>query len=119
MKQLYVGSAKERRKKRTRASVRSKGRIRLSVFRSCKYIYAQLIDDEKGCTLAAASSLEKSAPLGKSRLNCASAQWVGQSIAERGIKAGVKVVVFDRGSYLYHGRVKSLADSARKAGLDF
>lgn len=119
MKGSYIKNSEERRKNRVRQSVRSKGRIRLSVFRSCQYIYAQLIDDQKHCTLAAASSLEKEAPLGKSRLNCAAAEWVGKSIAERGVKAGIKNVVFDRGSFRFHGRIKSLAEAARSGGLSF
>jgi len=119
MKRSYIKSSDARRKNRVRSSVRSVGRIRLSVFRSCQYIYAQLIDDQTHCTLAAASSLEKEAPLGKARLNCTAAEWVGKSVAERGIKAGVKEVVFDRGSYRFHGRVKALAEAARAAGLDF
>ena len=119
MKKSYIKAPDERRRNRVRSSVRSKGRVRLSVFRSCQYIYAQLIDDQSHRTLASSSSLEKDAPLGKARLNCSAAEWVGKSIAERGIKAGVKSVVFDRGSYRFHGRVKSLAEGARAAGLDF
>jgi large subunit ribosomal protein L18 len=119
MKNFYVSSTKARRKNRVRASVRSQGRVRLSVFRSAKYIYAQLIDDHAQCVLAAASSLEKSAPLGTSRANCVAANWVGKTVAERAVKAGVEKVVFDRGPYLYHGCVKALAESARDSGLKF
>jgi large subunit ribosomal protein L18 len=90
------------------------------VFRSSKHIYAQVIDDAQGKTLAAASSLDKdlrkSSPKG-SDVNAA--QSVGKLIAERAVKAGVKDVIFDRGGYLYHGRVKALADAAREAGLKF
>jgi large subunit ribosomal protein L18 len=96
------------------------GRARLSVFRSSKHIYAQLIDDDKGQTLASASSLEK--PMrdgGKKGADIAAAKAVGKLLAERAIAKGVKDVVFDRGGYLYHGRVKALADAAREGGLNF
>ena len=119
MKKYYKKTTCERRKNRVRCSVRSKGRIRLSVFRSCQYVYAQLIDDQNHRTLASASSLEKEAPFGKSRLNCSAAEWVGKTVAERGIKVGVKTVVFDRGSCRFHGRIKALADGARAAGFVF
>ena len=92
------------------------GRVRLTVFRSSKNIYAQLIDDEKGVTLAAASSLEGDSTRGS---DVAAAEKVGKLIAERGVEKGVKDVVFDRGGYIYHGRVKALADAAREAGLNF
>jgi large subunit ribosomal protein L18 len=96
------------------------GRARLSVFRSSKHIYAQLIDDEKGETLAAASSLEKTLREGaKTGANIGAAKAVGKLIAERAKEKGVKDVVFDRGGYLYHGRVKALADAAREGGLNF
>jgi len=91
-------------------------RPRLAVFRSVKHIYAQLIDDAKGHTVLAASSKEKD---GKNGGNMAGAKAVGQMIAERAKESGIKAVVFDRGGYLYHGRVKALADSAREAGLEF
>ena len=89
---------------------------RLAVFRSNKEIYAQLIDDQNGTTLATASSREKDIS-GSSRIE--NSAMVGKLIAERSIAAGVKTVKFDRGGYLYHGRVKSLADGAREAGLKF
>jgi len=112
----------ERRKQRTRTQIRkkSRGRVRLSVFRSSKHIYAQVIDDKQGATLAAASSLDK-ALKGKLKTgaDCAAAQEVGKLIAERAKAAGLEAVVFDRGSYLYHGRVKALAEAAREAGLSF
>ena len=112
----------ERRKQRTRAQIakKSAGHPRLSVFRSGRYIYAQIIDDSKGHTVAAASSLEKdiSSKI-KSTSDTEAAQTVGKAIAERAIKAGVKNVVFDRGGYRYHGRVKALADAARESGLTF
>jgi large subunit ribosomal protein L18 len=111
-----------RRQARTRRELKSVayGRPRLSVFRSAKQIYVQVIDDVKGHTLAAASSIEKDikAKLPKgSDVNAA--KEVGKIAAERAVKAGVKQVVFDRGSYLYHGRVKAVAEGAREGGLDF
>ncbi|GAB4256667.1 MAG: 50S ribosomal protein L18 [Vicingaceae bacterium] len=93
-------------------------RPRLSVFRSNKEIYAQIIDDVNGKTLAAASSLEK-AIASKKGTKQEIAALVGKSIAEKATKAGIKTVAFDRGGYLYHGRVKSLADGAREGGLEF
>lgn len=90
---------------------------RLSVFRSNKEIYAQVIDDVKGVTLTAASSLEKGAE--KSGTKSEVAAKVGKLIGERALAAGIKTVVFDRNGYLYHGRVKSLADGAREGGLKF
>ncbi len=112
----------ERRKARTRTRLRknSQGRVRLSVFRSGKHIYAQVIDDERGVTVVAASTLEKDALNGlKTGADVAAAGAVGKLIAERALKAGVKEVVFDRGGYIYHGRVKALADAAREGGLSF
>ena len=95
-------------------------RLRLSIHRSSKNIYAQVIDDTKGHTVAAASSLDKDL---KSKLktgaDAAAAAAVGKLVAERAVKAGVKDVVFDRGPYIYHGRVKALADAAREGGLSF
>ena len=112
----------ERRKGRVRGVLRiaAGDRTRLSVFRSSKHIYAQLIDDNQGATLASASSLEKDA-LGdlKTGASVAAAKAVGKLIAERAKQKGVKDVIFDRGSYLYHGRVKALADAARESGLSF
>ena len=107
----------------TRIRRRVKGtpeRPRLAVFRSVKHIYAQVIDDLKGHTMVAASSAEKSA-LGKdaSGGNVAGAKSIGKLVAERARDKGIKAVVFDRGGYLYHGRVKALAEAARKAGLEF
>ena len=104
---------------RIRLRVRgSDERPRLAVFRSLKHIYAQVIDDRKGNTLAAASSGEKKAGVGNGG-NLAGAKQVGKLIAERAQAKGVKKVVFDRGGYLYHGRIKALADAARQAGLEF
>ena len=112
----------ERRRARLRYQLRLKsgGRPRLSVFRSGKHIYAQVIDDKQGRTLAAASSLEKvqreSLRTGADK---AAATLIGKLVAERALAAGVTEVVFDRGPYLYHGRVKALADGAREGGLSF
>ena len=115
-------SATDRRKARVRRALKgtANGRPRLSVFRSSKQIYAQVIDDDAGRTLAAASSLEKDTR-GKLKTgaNVEAAAEVGRMIAQRAVAAGVKQVVFDRGSYLYHGRVKALADAAREGGLEF
>ena len=115
-------SAIDRRKPRVRRALKvaANGRPRLSVFRSSKQIYAQIIDDDRGHTVAAASSLEKDAR-GKLKTgaNKEAAAEVGRLIAQRATQAGVKQVVFDRGSYLYHGRVKALADAAREGGLEF
>lgn len=95
-------------------------RPRLAVFRSLKYIYAQVIDDEKGHTIAAASSLERVLRNSLSRTDSIeAARAVGRLIAERAIDAGVRHVVFDRGGYKYHGRVQALADAAREGGLEF
>jgi large subunit ribosomal protein L18 len=112
----------ERRKQRIRKAIKARayGRPRLSVFRSDKNIYAQIIDDASGRTLAAASSLDKDvkgAVKGGGSQEAASA--VGKLIAERGKAANVSEVIFDRGSYLYHGRIKTLADAAREGGLQF
>ncbi|THD43777.1 MAG: 50S ribosomal protein L18 [Bradyrhizobium sp.] len=112
----------ERRKARVRRAIatRSADRPRLSVFRSSKQIYAQIIDDEKGVTLAAASTLEKEIRGAvKTGADIAAAKRVGQEIAQRAKKAGVGKVVFDRGGYMYHGRVKALAEGAREGGLEF
>ena len=118
----HLNTTADRRKARVRRAVaaHSGGRPRLSVFRSSKQIYAQVIDDEHGRTIAAASSLEK--PLReslKTGANVEAARRVGKELAERAKKAGVDKVVFDRGAYIYHGRVKALADGAREGGLDF
>lgn len=112
----------ERRRNRTRAALRNKsrGRIRLSVFRSGRHIYAQVIDDAKGATLAAASTLEKDLKASlKTGADVAAAGEVGKLVAERAKAAGVEEVVFDRGAYRFHGRVKALADAAREGGLKF
>jgi large subunit ribosomal protein L18 len=103
--------------KRIRRRVRgTQERPRLAVFRSLNHIYAQVIDDDKGHTVASASSNEKD---GKNGGNVAGAKAIGKLVAERAKEKGVQAVVFDRGGYLYHGRVKALADAAREAGLKF
>ena len=109
-----------RRTARVRHTLRraAYGRPRLSVFRSSKHIYAQVIDDTKGETLASASSREKDAR-GKTGANVEAAKAVGKRLAERATAKGVKEVQFDRGGYLYHGRIKALADAAREGGLQF
>lgn len=120
----YLSSAVERRKLRVRNKVRAQaldsGRLRLTVFRSNKYIHAQLIHDGQHHTVASASSIEKGAreSLG-STSNVEAARYVGKAIAKRALDAGVDAVVFDRGAYLYHGRIKALAEAAREAGLKF
>ena len=111
-------SQKRSQRVRTRLRKVANGRPRLSVFRSSKQIYAQIIDDERGVTLAAASSLEGEEAKAKGSDKDAAAR-VGALVAQRAIDKGVKDVVFDRGGYLYHGRVKALADAAREAGLNF
>jgi large subunit ribosomal protein L18 len=99
---------------------RAYGRLRLSVYRSGMHIYAQVIDDTKGNTVASASSLEKAMrDGGKSGANVEAAKAVGKLVAERAIEKGVKEVVFDRGAYRFHGRVKALAEAARESGLSF
>jgi large subunit ribosomal protein L18 len=111
-----------RRKATVRRAVRKSGsgRARLSVFRSSKHIYAQVIDDLKGITVASASSIEKDMRGNlKTGANIDAAKAVGKLVAQRAIEKGVKEVVFDRGAYLYHGRVKALADAARESGLQF
>ncbi len=112
----------QRRKRRNRHALKqkSRGRVRLSVFRSSKHIYAQIIDDRKGLTLASASTLDEGLKAGiKTTSDRDAAKAVGKLIAERAKTKNVTEVVFDRGKYLYHGRVKALADGAREGGLSF
>ena len=112
----------ERRAERVRRAIRkaANGRARLSVFRSSKHIYAQVIDDEGGRTLAAASTIDKALREKlKTGADTAAAAEVGKLLAERAVAAGVENVVFDRGRYIYHGRIKALADGAREGGLKF
>ena len=107
-----------KRHKRVRAKLSGTAeRPRLNVFRSASHIYAQVIDDVTGRTLVAAASNEKG--FGQYGGNCEAAKKVGQMIGERAVKAGIEDVVFDRGGYLFHGRVKALADGARESGLKF
>jgi len=107
-------------KVRRRIKRDSYGRARLSVFRSSKHIYAQLIDDVNGLTLVSASSIEKDVRTSlKTGADVAAAKAVGKLVAERAVAKGVKDIVFDRGGYLFHGRVKALADAAREGGLNF
>jgi len=112
----------ERREARVPRSLKARayGRARLSVHRSGKHIYAQVIDDSKGQTIAAASTLEKDLKGSlKTGADKAAAAAVGRLVAERALKAGVKEVVFDRGGFIFHGRIKALADAAREGGLSF
>ena len=119
---LTANQLRTRRKLRVRRKIRktATGRPRLSVFRSNKHIYVQVIDDLQGATLAAASTLDKSLrEQVKTGGDLGAAQAVGKLIAERARAAGISEVVFDRGGYLYHGRVKALAEAAREGGLTF
>ena len=111
----------ERRRRRVRTALRARasGKPRLSVHRSGKHIYAQLIDDSAGKTIAAASTLDKDLKKAAGSATRDAAASVGKALAERAKKAGVSSVVFDRGGFLFHGRVKALADAAREGGLEF
>src|SRR5262245_36525068 len=112
----------QRRAQRVRRQLKkvASGRPRLSVHRSSKHIYAQIIDDAQDRTLAAASTIDGDLKTSlKTGADSAAAAAVGKLIAERAVKAGVKEVVFDRGAYIYHGRVKALAEAAREGGLSF
>src|SRR5262245_9128270 len=120
MSRLSERTARRAAKVRRAIKRAAGGRARLSVFRSSKHIYAQVIDDEKGETVACASSLEKDMRSSlKSGANVDAAKQVGKLLAQRASAKGIKEVVFDRGAYLYHGRVKALADAAREGGLSF
>ncbi len=113
-----TNKARQQRHKRVRSKIKGTASCpRLNVFRSLNNIYAQIIDDEKGVTLVSASSAEKS--FGEYGGNKDAAKKVGKLIAERAVEKGIKEVVFDRGGYVYHGRVQSLAEGAREGGLDF
>lgn len=119
---VSLKNSQERRKQRIRTKLRrvNAGRLRLSVYRSNCNIYAQIIDDEQSVTLAAASTIDKDIKQTiKSGSHKDAAAAVGQLIAKRAVKAGIKDVYFDRSGYLYHGRVKALADAARENGLSF
>ena len=112
----------KKRQARVRTALKNvaNGKLRLSVFRSGKHIYAQIIDDIKGITVAAASTLDKEVRDSVKKTSTVdAASVIGKTVAERAIKSGVSEVVFDRGGYVYHGRVKALADAAREAGLKF
>jgi len=112
----YEKNSAVRRARRVRARVKASGRLRLSVFRSARHVYAQIIDDAAGRTLVAASSLDEKVKGGN---NKEAAEAVGKLLAERAVKAGVEEVSFDRGRYPYHGRVRALAEGARAGGLKF
>jgi len=117
-----VKARTDRRKATVRRAIKeaATGRARLTVFRSSKHIYAQVIDDAKGQTVAAASSIDKALKGQiKSGADKAAAANVGKLIAERALQAGVTKVIFDRGGYMFHGRIKALADAAREGGLSF
>jgi large subunit ribosomal protein L18 len=111
----------ERRKQRVRRKLKKVSSIsyRLSVFRSNNHVYAQIIDDSKGGTVVAASTNEKDLRVNRLGSNKESATKIGQLVAERALKQNIKEVVFDRGGYIYHGKIKALADAAREAGLKF
>jgi len=112
----------EKRKARVRTALKAvaNGKPRLSVFRSSQHIYAQIIDDVKGCTVVSASTLDKEVRSNvKKASTVEAASFIGKTVAERALKSGIKEVVFDRGGYIYHGRVKALAEAAREAGLKF
>jgi large subunit ribosomal protein L18 len=120
MSRLSDRTARRTATVRRKIKLAGRTRARLSVFRSSKHIYVQLIDDAKGETLATASTLEKTMRGdGKKGADIAAAKSVGKLIAERAKEKGIKDVVFDRGGYLYHGRIKALADAAREGGLNF
>jgi large subunit ribosomal protein L18 len=119
MSQDIKGAARRRRKAHIRKKVfGTPERLRLSVFRSASHIYAQVINDVEGRTIVSASSLELRAESGATG-NKATARIVGRKLAERALEAGIGAVCFDRNGFLYHGRVKELADAAREAGLSF
>lgn len=119
MKKLQ-GTDKRKARVRYQISKKAQGRNRLSVFRSGKHIYAQLIDDQQGKTIASASTVHKDTANDFKKISGKDAAFkVGQNLALKALKEGVKEVVFDRGSYLYHGRVKALAEGARDKGLSF
>jgi len=112
----YDYNAANRRRRRVRGRIKASGRLRLTVFRSARHIYAQIVDDARGRTLVAASSLDAQVGSGG---NKAGAEAVGRLLAERAKAAGISEVAFDRGSYPYHGRVRALAEGARAGGLKF
>lgn len=118
IKKIDTNAARVRRHNRVRKNISGTAeRPRLNVFRSLNHIYAQVIDDTKGVTLVAASSMDKGFD-GKGA-NIEAAKKVGKAVAEKAVAAGIKTVVFDRGGYVYHGRVAALAEGAREGGLEF
>ena len=120
MSKLSDRTARRTATVRRKVKLAARGRARLSVFRSSQHMHVQLIDDEKGVTLASASTLEKKIrEAGKTGANIEAAKTIGKLIAERAKEKGIKDVVFDRGGYMYHGRVKALAEAAREGGLNF
>ncbi|CAL8981476.1 50S ribosomal protein L18 [Rhodoplanes serenus] len=120
MSRLNIKTARRTSRVRRALKAAAGDRLRLSVFRSSKHIYAQVIDDRQGVTVAAASSLEKDLRSTlKTGADTEAAKAIGKLIAERAVAKGVKDVIFDRGGYIYHGRVKALADGAREGGLNF
>ena len=119
MSRLSDRTARRTATVRRKVKFAARGRARLSVFRSSKHIYAQLIDDTKGETIAAASSLEKAMREQGKGADIAAAKAVGKLLAQRAKEKGITDAVFDRGGYLYHGRIKALADAAREGGLNF
>lgn len=112
----YESNGAVRRARKVRARVKASGKLRLSIFRSARHVYAQVIDDANGKTLATASSLEAAVTAGG---NKSGAEEVGKLIASRAIEAGITEVAFDRGRFSYHGRVQALAEGARTGGLKF
>jgi len=112
----YENNASIRRSRRVRARVKSSGRLRISIYRSSRHIYAQIIDDAKGETLVSASSLDSSIENGGGKVGAAA---VGKLLAERAVDKKLSDLAFDRGSFQYHGRVQALAEAARSAGLKF
>jgi large subunit ribosomal protein L18 len=120
MSRLSDRTARRTASVRRKVKLAAHGRKRLSVFRSSEHIYAQVIDDDKGVTLASASSIEKTLRESqKTGADISAAKAVGKLIAERAKEKGITEVVFDRGRYIYHGRIKALADAAREGGLSF
>ncbi len=119
MSRLSDRTARRTATVRRKVKLAARGRARLSVFRSSKHIYAQLLDETTGETIAAASSLEKNMREQGKGADIAAAEAVGKLLAQRAKEKGITDVVFDRGGYLYHGRVKALADAAREGGLNF
>lgn len=120
MSDINKFSRRHRRARKARMKIREQGKARLSVFRSANHIYAQVIDDSQGHTLASASTLEKDVAVDATHGgNTQAAQKVGQAIASRAKEAGVEDVAFDRGGFKYQGRIKALADAARENGLKF